>query len=156
MLVIDTSESMGASGMATVRTAVGDFLAAVPADVKVGVVSFANTSGVDVAPTTDRAKVRREVSSFVASGETALYAGVQDAVKALGTKGERSIVLLSDGGDTVAEHRGRSGARAVAAKGRLEGAVEGARCGPRSWPSRAPRATERCSSSSPRSGVARW
>ena len=41
-----------------------EFLAAVPDDVKVGVVSFANTSGVDVAPTTDRAKVRREVSSL--------------------------------------------------------------------------------------------
>ncbi len=106
MLVIDTSKSMGASGMATVRTAVEDFLAAVPADVKVGVVSFSNTSGVDVAPTTDRAKVRREVSSFVASGETALYAGVQDAVKALGAQGERSIVLLSDGGDTVSELEG--------------------------------------------------
>ena len=38
-------------------------------------------------------------------GETALYAGVQDAVEALGTEGERSIVLLSDGGDTVAEPR---------------------------------------------------
>ena len=40
--------------MATVRTAVKDFLATVPEDVKVGVVSFADTSGVDVEPTTDR------------------------------------------------------------------------------------------------------
>ncbi len=39
-------------------------------------------------------------------GETALYAGIQDAVDALGTKGERSIVLLSDGGDTMAEIKG--------------------------------------------------
>lgn len=106
MLVIDTSGSMGQTGMATVRAAVKDFLAAVPKDVKVGVVSFASTSGVDVAPTTDRAKVRREVASLVSRGETALYSGVQDAVKALGAKGERSIVLLSDGGDTVAEIQG--------------------------------------------------
>jgi tight adherence protein B len=106
MLVIDTSGSMGASGMGTVRSAVRDFLAAVPKDVKVGVVSFASTSGVDVPPTTNRARVQREVASFVAKGETALYSGVQDAVAALGTKGERSIVLLSDGGDTMAEIEG--------------------------------------------------
>ena len=59
MLVIDTSGSMGPSGMTTVRAAVKDFLAAVPKDVKVGVVSFASTSGVDVKPTTDRAAVQR-------------------------------------------------------------------------------------------------
>ena len=69
-------------------------------------VSFASTSGVDVAPTTNREKVRREVASLVSKGETSLYAGIQDAVDALGTKGERSIVLLSDGGDTVAEIEG--------------------------------------------------
>ncbi|GGB84973.1 hypothetical protein GCM10011314_25820 [Knoellia flava] len=106
MLVIDTSGSMEASGMATVRTAVREFLAAVPQGVKVGVVSFASTSGVDVKPTTDRAVVQRAVDGLRSRGETALYAGVQDAVKALGTVGERSIVLLSDGGDTVEEQKG--------------------------------------------------
>jgi tight adherence protein B len=106
MLVIDTSGSMNASGMATVRTAVRDFLAKVPPDVKVGVVSFADTSGVDVAPTTDRAKVQSAVNALRSDGETALYAAVQDAVQGLGTTGERSIVLLSDGGDTVAEQAG--------------------------------------------------
>ena len=106
MLVIDTSGSMGASGMGTVRSAVRDFLAAVPDDVKVGVVSFASTAGVDVAPTTDRAKVQHAVAGLVSKGETSLYGGVQYAVKALGTKGERSMVLLSDGGDTVAEIKG--------------------------------------------------
>ena len=102
MLVIDTSGSMGATGMATVRTAVKDFLAVVPEDVRVGVVSFATTSGVDVAPTTDHAKVSRSVGSLRSGGETSLYKAVQDAVRGLGTDGERSIVLLSDGGDTVA------------------------------------------------------
>ena len=106
MLVIDTSGSMNASGMATVRTAVKDFLAKVPPDVKVGVVSFADTSGIDVEPTTDRAKVQSAVNALRSDGETALYAAVQDAVQGLGTTGERSIVLLSDGGDTVAEQAG--------------------------------------------------
>ena len=85
MLVIDTSGSMGSSGMTTVRAAVKDFLAAVPKDVKVGVVSFASTSGIDVKPTTDRAAVQRAVDGLRSKGETALYEGVQDAVKGLGT-----------------------------------------------------------------------
>ncbi|MFQ6172840.1 VWA domain-containing protein [Oryzobacter sp. R7] len=106
MLVIDTSGSMENSGMATVRAAVRDFLAAVPKDVKVGVVSFASTAGVDVKPTTNRAAVQRAVDNLRSRGETALYQGVQVAVKALGTSGERSIVLLSDGGDTVEDIKG--------------------------------------------------
>lgn len=103
MLVIDTSGSMEASGMATVRAAVKQFLAEVPDGVRVGMVSFATTAGVDVAPTTDRAKVSRAVSGLESRGETALYQAVQAAVQALGTKGERSIILLSDGGDSIAE-----------------------------------------------------
>lgn len=106
MLVIDTSGSMGTSGMATVRAAVDEFLDGVPKDVKVGVVSFAKTSGVDVEPTTDHDAVREEVGALVSDGETALYAGVTDAVVGLGTEGERSIVLLSDGGDTMAKRQG--------------------------------------------------
>ena len=102
MLVIDTSGSMGDAGMATVRSAVKDFLAAIPKDVKVGVVSFASTAGVDVRPTTDRAKVQSVVNGLRARGETSLYEAVQDAVTTLGTEGERSIILLSDGEDTVA------------------------------------------------------
>ncbi|WP_392544893.1 VWA domain-containing protein [Oryzobacter telluris] len=102
MLVIDTSGSMGEAGMGTVRAAVKDFLAAIPADVKVGVVSFSSTAGIDVRPTTDRAKVQSVVNGLKARGETSLYEAVQDAVTALGTEGERSIVLLSDGEDTVA------------------------------------------------------
>jgi len=101
MLVIDTSASMGGSGMATVRAGVKDFLSAVPDDVKVGVVSFADTAGVDVTPTTNHAKVAKAVGGLVSRGETALYQAMQDAVNGLGTEGERSIILLSDGGDTV-------------------------------------------------------
>ncbi|MBR7743906.1 type II secretion system F family protein [Phycicoccus sp. BSK3Z-2] len=101
MLVIDTSGSMTASGMATVRTAVRDFLEVVPDDVQVGVVSFATTSGVDVAPTTDHDAILSAVGALRSKGETSLYRAVQDAVQGLGTEGERSIVLLSDGADSV-------------------------------------------------------
>ncbi len=102
MLVIDTSGSMGFAGMATVRTAVSSYLTAVPADVLVGVVSFANTAGVDLAPTPNRAAVQRVVNGLVARGNTALYGGITAATKALGSNGDLSLVLLSDGADTVA------------------------------------------------------
>ena len=101
MLVIDTSGSMGADGMETVREATKSYLRAVPSDVRVGVVSFATTTGVDLAPTTDRAEVQKIVNGLRSRGDTSLYAGVRSAVGALGGRGDRSIVLLSDGADTV-------------------------------------------------------
>jgi tight adherence protein B len=73
MLVIDTSGSMGAAGMSAVRAATRAYLAAVPKDVSVGVVSFAKTAGVDLAPTTSHAAVQRVVDSLTSDGDTALY-----------------------------------------------------------------------------------
>lgn len=115
MLVIDTSGSMGADGMRTVRSATAAYLKQVPADVLVGVVSFATTAGVDLAPTKDRAAVQRVVNGLRSDGDTSLYAGVLSAVKALGAAGDRSIVLLSDGADTVSKKRARDLKAATAA-----------------------------------------
>ena len=114
MLVIDTSGSMGRAGMATVRTASARFLGSVPSDVKVGVASFASTAGVDLAPTLDRAAVQRVINGLASRGDTSLYAGMLAAVKALGTTGDRSIVLLSDGADTVAKEEAASRTSTIA------------------------------------------
>jgi len=103
VLLIDTSGSMGRTGMATVRGAVKSFLASVPKDVRVGVVSFGNTAGPEIAPTTDRAAVQSVVDVLRADGNTSLFAGVTQAVKMLGASGDRSIVLLSDGKNTVGD-----------------------------------------------------
>ncbi|GAA4109689.1 hypothetical protein GCM10022415_03000 [Knoellia locipacati] len=103
VLLIDTSGSMGRAGMATVRSAVKGFLASVPKDVRVGVVSFGNTAGPEIAPTTDRAAVQSVVDVLSADGNTALFGGVTQAVRMLGTTGDRSIVLLSDGKNTVGD-----------------------------------------------------
>jgi tight adherence protein B len=100
MLVVDTSGSMGEPGMATVRTAVAAFLESVPDDVSVGLVSFAATAGVDVPPTKDRAGLQKAVNALRSRGETTLYDGVAVAASALKGYDERSILLLSDGGDT--------------------------------------------------------
>ncbi|CAN7147468.1 type II secretion system F family protein [Knoellia sp. LjRoot47] len=103
VLLIDTSGSMGRSGMETVRSAVKTFLASAPKDVKIGVVSFGNTAGPELAPTADRSAVQRVVDVLRADGNTALFGGVTEAVKMLGASGDRSIVLLSDGANTVGD-----------------------------------------------------
>lgn len=105
MLVIDTSGSMGADGMRTVRSATKAYLAEAPKDVRVGVATFADTAGVDQAPTADRGRVQRVVDGLVSYGDTSLYAGVTAAAKVLGDDGDRSIVLLSDGADTISKAR---------------------------------------------------
>jgi tight adherence protein B len=101
VIVVDTSGSMGEPGMATVRSAVAAFLKSVPDDVRVGVVSFSGKAVTDLVPTADHGKVQSAVNGLRSSGETALYDGVALAVRTLGSKGERSILLLSDGGDTA-------------------------------------------------------
>ncbi len=101
VLLIDTSGSMGAAGMSTVRSSVAAFLANVPKDVKIGVVAFADKAIASLPPTTDHTRVQTVVNALQSKGETALYAGVNAAVRMLGTKGERSLVVLSDGGETV-------------------------------------------------------
>jgi tight adherence protein B len=100
LLVIDTSGSMAGPGLLSAKAAASAFLTAVPADVRVGLVTFADTARVDVAPTADRSAVRRAISSLHASGETALYDGVALGLHELGDNGGRTIVLLTDGADT--------------------------------------------------------
>lgn len=125
VLAIDTSGSMGETGMAIVRQATRDFLAAVPDDVLVGVVSFSNTAGVDLAPTTDHARVLEWVDGLTAGGNTALYDAVDVAVGVLGDEGERSIMLLSDGGDTVASRFGGQSADDVRRAAAIESLTRG-------------------------------
>jgi tight adherence protein B len=101
ILLIDRSGSMRTSGMATVRASVDQFLHGVPRDVKVGVVSFADQPTLDVAPTLDHRAVQAAVDALQSAGDTALYDGLNLAIDTLGTTGERSILLLSDGKDTA-------------------------------------------------------
>src|SRR6476661_6758252 len=117
VIVVDTSGSMGEPGMATVRTAVAAFLKSVPDDVRVGVVSFSGKAVTDLVPTADHGKVQSAVNSLKSSGETALYDGIQLAVRTLGAKGERSILVLSDGGDTASRSTQAAAAAALKSGG---------------------------------------
>ncbi len=100
MLVIDTSGSMGSSGMATVRSAASAFLKTAPADVQVGLVSFAGSAVLQVPPTTDRAAVQAAVDRLRSTGETTLFDAVASAVDALAGAQDRAMIVLSDGADT--------------------------------------------------------
>jgi len=100
VLVLDASGSMGEGNkMSSAKDAAKTYLAGIPADVKVGVVTFADDAKVVVAPTTDRAAVNAAIDGIVPLGSTALYDATDLAVKTLGTEGSRNIVLLSDGKD---------------------------------------------------------
>ena len=125
MLVVDTSGSMGEAGMETVRTAVAAFLKEVPADVSVGLVSFAATAGVDVPPTKDRARLQKAVDALRSRGETTLYDGVAVAASALSRYEERSILLLSDGGDTASTKANQTSATAALKRGSVRAEVIG-------------------------------
>lgn len=101
VLAFDTSGSMAGSGIAGAKQAASAYLRSVPKDVAVGLVTFSDRAQVVVAPTTDRAAVARVIPALAAKGETALFDGVGVALRALGPAGLRSVVLLSDGADTV-------------------------------------------------------
>ena len=111
MLVVDTSGSMGDAGMATVRAAVATFLQQVPKDVAVGLTAFSDKPHIVVKPTTDRAKLTAAVATLRSGGETSLYDAIVTGAKAMSGYDSRTMVILSDGGDTVS-----TATRATAAK----------------------------------------
>ncbi|GAC1440576.1 MAG: hypothetical protein NVS3B26_10160 [Mycobacteriales bacterium] len=102
-LAIDTSGSMQGPGIQGAKQAANAFLAAVPADVKVGLITFSEVPQIAVAPTKNRKALTDAVAALVAHGETALYDAISLAVKVLGPTGVRGIIVLSDGADTVSK-----------------------------------------------------
>ncbi len=99
VLAIDRSGSMKGAAIAGARQAAIAFLDAVPSDVRVGLVTFNRQADEVVAPTRDREAVRTALDGLQAGGGTALYDATRDAIAAAGTRGIRSVLLLSDGED---------------------------------------------------------
>jgi tight adherence protein B len=118
VLAIDSSNSMKGARFTAAKTAALAFIAQAPADVKIGLVSFAGSVDVVQAPTTNRAAVRAAVGRLQLSNQTRLFDGVRAALGTAGVKGQRRILLLTDGHDTtgrslttVTNAVGRSGDR---------------------------------------------
>jgi tight adherence protein B len=120
MLVVDISGSMKGAGIDGAKAAANAFLAAVPADVRVGLVTVSTTAALAVAPSTNRTLVRNQVAALQATGNTALYDGTLLALQTLGKSGSRTVVLLTDGHD---EGSKASLAQVIAAAKASDGAV---------------------------------
>lgn len=119
VLVIDTSGSMQGAAFTSAKLAASAFLARLPADARVALVAFGSTPALASPLGAARNTVVAATQGLEARGETALYDAVRLATQqfsgAVGNR--RSIVLLSDGGDTVSSVSLQAAAAAVAAAG---------------------------------------
>ena len=100
VLAIDTSKSMDGPRFDAAKAAAHQFISSVPADVSLGIVTFAGDVTTVLVPTTDRNAAQSTLDSLALSKQTRLYDGVIQAVDVLGTEGQRSLLVLSDGADT--------------------------------------------------------
>ncbi len=101
VLVLDASNSMRQGDkFAAATSAVDTFLASAPEDIRIGLVAFAGDLGTVVQPTTDHASVRAALTDVELRKGTAVYDGIAEGLDLVGAEGSRSLLVLSDGGDT--------------------------------------------------------
>jgi len=100
VLAIDTSLSMEGGRFFGAKSAAREFISSVPADVRVGIVTFAGDVTTVLPPGKDRDAALSVVDGLTLTRGTRLYDGVVQAVDLLGDDGQRSLLVLSDGADT--------------------------------------------------------
>lgn len=100
ILAIDVSNSMRGEKFEEAKRAAAVFLETVPADVRVGIVTFAQSVTVVQEPDLDRASAVALLDDLDLSAQTSLYEGIQQAVRSSGAEGQRNVIVLSDGADT--------------------------------------------------------
>jgi Ca-activated chloride channel homolog len=126
VVVMDTSQSMQATDVKpnrldAAKASALQFVAALPSQYNVAVVSLSGNPAVRLPPTTDRAQARQAISSLKLQDSTAIGESIYSSLEALqmapsGTGGDSdpapgAIVLLSDGQNTA----GRSPVQAASA-----------------------------------------
>ncbi len=101
VLAIDTSGSMSGGAIEQARVAALSFLDSLAPGDQAAVVSFSNTVEFVQPMTHDVDALRAAVASLQASGNTALYQGVSDAIDraAEATPSRKVVIILSDGED---------------------------------------------------------
>lgn len=105
-VLLDTSGSM-AQSLAQAQSAASDFLRGVvkPRD-RAFAVSFASRTRLDMPPTDDVEAVVRSFENLQAVGDTALHDAIVHSLYYFrGVKGQRALVLLSDGDDNASNFR---------------------------------------------------
>jgi len=122
VVLLDTSGSMEGSGIAAARDAAARFVADLPSDVHVGLVTFAEQSRLALPPTADRSQFGAALAAVGTGGNTALYDAVAAAISALdgagfGPSAQRRLVVLSDGVDTSSSMDLETAARTLADAG---------------------------------------
>ena len=110
VVALDASTSMWAQDVAPSRFAAAvdaatSFVEDLPEGFEVGLVTFAGTATLQVAPTRDHEQVLRAIRSVELDGGTALGDALQASLDALtpqpGADPEGAVVLLADGGSTA-------------------------------------------------------
>jgi len=92
---------MAGPRFAAAKSAALSFVAQAPADVKIGLVTFADRADTVRAPTTDRDALRAALGGLHLSLQTHLYDGVRAALATAGSHGQRRLLVLTDGHDTT-------------------------------------------------------
>lgn len=101
VLVLDASNSMlQRDKFVSATAAIDAFLSAAPEDVRIGLVAFAGDLGEVIEPTTDHDSVRAALAGIELRKGTAVYDAIAEGLAQLGDEGSRSLLVLSDGGDT--------------------------------------------------------
>ena len=120
VLAVDASDSMSGAKFAAAKTAAGAFLAGVPDDVRVGLVTYAGQVRVEQEPTTDLTRVATALDGLRLERGTRLYDGLRQAVALAGDEGARSVLVLSDGRDTSGSPIARTVAAVDAAEVKVD------------------------------------
>lgn len=117
VLVIDTSGSMAGAPLEAAKAAAISFIETMPDGVHVAIHAFGDSPRVVVDFTTDVDALTGAIKDLEASGETALYDATLAVIDAFAARrpSARSVVLLSDGGDTVSTATRDTAVRRLAA-----------------------------------------
>ena len=100
-LVIDTSGSIRGAPLDAAKAAAVGFVEQMKPGTRAVVVGFGSTAYVAQPMTGDSAALTYAIQSLQANGETALYDAVGTALAQFSADAERSVIVLSDGGDTA-------------------------------------------------------
>jgi tight adherence protein B len=101
ILTIDVSRSMAGPRFDAAKQAALAYIDTAPADVYVGLVTFASTVQIVQAPTTNHAALETAIGKLTLTTQTRLYDGVMRGLQAAGKEGSRSMLLLSDGNNNA-------------------------------------------------------
>jgi tight adherence protein B len=99
VLAIDTSNSMEGQPLAAALAAAGAFVAKLPADIPVGLVTFDDSPTIRVPVTADHAAVMTALGSLQTHRNTALFDAVATSAGMFSGDAQHNIVVLTDGAD---------------------------------------------------------